>query len=176
MKKHNEGYVLVLVMVIILVLTICATAVLSFSLNNLKTQQRMVERMQDKYAAAGAIEAVKAQLDALEIKDVAGESAEDIIKTKIIEICDNISSEYGIELHPDLDGLAEDETEPDSSYEMTYSLEIAVNCENASATCILSLKTEVQKTQEIENVTTTKYTFSGIETEYTSYKIGGGST
>ena len=62
MKKHNEGYTLVLVLVVILVLAACATAVLSFSVQNLKTQQRMVERMQAKYEAQGEIEQIAAQL------------------------------------------------------------------------------------------------------------------
>lgn len=62
MKKHNEGYTLVLVLVVILVLAACATAVLSFSVQNLKTQQRMVERMQAKYAAQGEIEKIVGQL------------------------------------------------------------------------------------------------------------------
>lgn len=56
MKKHDEGYVLAYVVVIMAVLTTIALSVMSVSLSNLQKQRAEVERMQDKYAAEGAIE------------------------------------------------------------------------------------------------------------------------
>ncbi|MBQ9844422.1 MAG: hypothetical protein IJO31_09745 [Oscillospiraceae bacterium] len=64
MKKHNEGYTLVLVMVVLIVLCLLVSYVLTFSLNNLKTQQTAALRVQDQYAAAGEIEAAVVQLQA----------------------------------------------------------------------------------------------------------------
>ena len=39
MKKHDEGYALVLVLVVMLVLCLVATSVLTIALNNLKKQE-----------------------------------------------------------------------------------------------------------------------------------------
>ena len=64
MKKHNEGYTLVLVMVVLIVLCLLVSYVLTFSLHNLKTQQTAALRVQDQYAAAGEIEAAVVQLQA----------------------------------------------------------------------------------------------------------------
>ena len=65
MKKHNEGYTLVLVMVVLIILCLLVSYVLTFSLNNLKTQQTAALRVQDQYGAAGEIEATLGQLQAL---------------------------------------------------------------------------------------------------------------
>ena len=64
MKKHNEGYTLVLVMVVLIILCLLVSYVLTFSLNNLKTQQTAALRVQDQYGAAGEIEAAVVQLQA----------------------------------------------------------------------------------------------------------------
>ena len=56
MKKHDEGYVLAYVMVILAVLMVIALSVMSVSLTNIQRQRADIERMQDKYAAEGAIE------------------------------------------------------------------------------------------------------------------------
>ena len=65
MKKHDEGYTLVLVMVVLIVLCLLVSYALTFSLHNLKTQQTAALRVQDQYAAAGEIEAALGQLQAL---------------------------------------------------------------------------------------------------------------
>lgn len=62
MKKHDEGYALVLVLVVLAVLSLVVASVLSVSLKNLQSQQSAVERMQDKYAAQGQMEIVEAKL------------------------------------------------------------------------------------------------------------------
>lgn len=65
MKKHNEGYSLVLVLVVLTVLSLVASFILSFSLRNLQSQTASVTRMQDEYKAAGEIEKIVAQLEAI---------------------------------------------------------------------------------------------------------------
>lgn len=65
MKKHNEGYSLVLVLVVLTLMSLVAAFILSFSLRNLQSQTAAVERMEQKYAAAGEIEKVVAQLENL---------------------------------------------------------------------------------------------------------------
>lgn len=62
MKKHDEGYALVLVLVVMIVISLVAASVLTFSLRNLQNQQKSIQRMEDKYAAQGMIEEVVAQL------------------------------------------------------------------------------------------------------------------
>ena len=63
MKKHNDGYVLVLVLVVFLVLSLSAVALLSVSLSSLKHQQASIERMQAKYQAEGMTEEFIAALE-----------------------------------------------------------------------------------------------------------------
>lgn len=62
MRKHDEGYALVLVLVVMVVLSIAATSLMSVGLRNLKGQQAVGERMVDKYAAQGEIEKIIAVL------------------------------------------------------------------------------------------------------------------
>lgn len=62
MRKHNEGYALVLVLVVFVVLALLATAILSASVRNLQDQVESVGYIRDKYQAQGEIEKVLAQL------------------------------------------------------------------------------------------------------------------
>ena len=62
MKKHNEGYALVLVLVVITVLCLVAMAMMAASLKNLQNQQSSIARMEAKYEAQGEIEKVVAKL------------------------------------------------------------------------------------------------------------------
>ena len=56
MKKHDEGYVMLLVVVVILVLSIVSAALMSMTVVNLKNQRNSVNRMQEKYSALGELE------------------------------------------------------------------------------------------------------------------------
>ena len=56
MKKHDEGYVMLLVVVVILVLSIVSAALMSMTVANLKNQRNSVNRMKEKYSAQGALE------------------------------------------------------------------------------------------------------------------------
>ena len=69
MKKHNEGYSLVLVLVVLTVIGLISAFILTFSLNNLKNQQASVERMQARYKVVGEIEKTVATLNALHLKE-----------------------------------------------------------------------------------------------------------
>ena len=63
MKKRNEdGYVLVYVLIVIFVVCSISVALMSYSLNTIRTQENMVQRMQDKYEAMGEIERVVAEI------------------------------------------------------------------------------------------------------------------
>jgi len=58
MKKHDEGYALVLVLVVMVVVCLVAVSIMTASVENLQAQQKSVARMQDKYEAQGKIEQV----------------------------------------------------------------------------------------------------------------------
>ena len=62
MKKHNEGYALVLVLVVLVVLSLLSATVLSASLKDLQAQQKAAQRMADSYKAEGEIEKIIAQM------------------------------------------------------------------------------------------------------------------
>ncbi|MBR2422103.1 MAG: hypothetical protein IKB09_07120 [Oscillospiraceae bacterium] len=70
MKKHDEGYVLPLVLVVMIVMCLIATSLMSFSLQNLKSQQSSIKRMADKYEAEGVVETVIAKIKVSDVNDI----------------------------------------------------------------------------------------------------------
>lgn len=64
MKKHDEGYTLVLVLVVLVVICLVATSVMTSALQNLKRQEASIARMQDKYEAQGKMERIVTELEA----------------------------------------------------------------------------------------------------------------
>ena len=64
MRKHNEGYALVLVLVVLIVLGLLSTVILTGAQRNLEVHRSGVETMQDKYQAMGEIEKIIGALDA----------------------------------------------------------------------------------------------------------------
>ena len=63
MRKHNEGYALVLVLVVLIVVCLVATGLMTYSLSNLENQRRAVALMEEEYEAAGKIERYTAKLE-----------------------------------------------------------------------------------------------------------------
>ena len=66
MRKHNEGYALVLVLVVLIVLALLATVILGSAQRNLDAQKNSIEYMKCKYQAQGEIEKI---VTTLEIQD-----------------------------------------------------------------------------------------------------------
>lgn len=64
MKKHDEGYTLILVLIVLLVMTFTAVSILSVSASNIRKQGESVAAMKNKYKAAGEIEKAVASIDA----------------------------------------------------------------------------------------------------------------
>ena len=64
MRKHNEGYALVLVLVVLIVLGLLSAVILTGAQRNLEVHRSGVETMQDKYQAMGEIEKIIGALDA----------------------------------------------------------------------------------------------------------------
>lgn len=88
MKKHDEGYVLPLVLVVMIVMCLIATSLMSFSLQNLKSQQASIDRMVEKYEAEGAVEIVVAKLEGTSL---GSESLENYI-SKVKELAESAIS------------------------------------------------------------------------------------
>ena len=65
MRKHNEGYALVLVVAILALLCVLGTFIISFAVRNLQGQVSSVTQMQERYTAQGEIEKIVASLEAL---------------------------------------------------------------------------------------------------------------
>ena len=171
MKKHNEGYTLVLVLVVMLVLTTVATAILTFSVSNLKNQQGMVDRMEAKYAAMGALEVIESQLHIIEIEgEKKGESAGDIIKEQINEICNNESS---VDMNITVTYPTWNEsTSGTGNFEENYTFLITVQKNSVSISCEWSLIIMGTRTEQtVSDVTEKTYTFSEITFDYASYDI-----
>ena len=65
MKKHNEGYTLVLVAVMLTAICLLFSVILAASLRNLNFQQTAAQRMSDKYAVRGQVDRIVMQLEAM---------------------------------------------------------------------------------------------------------------
>lgn len=76
MKKHDEGYALILVLVVMIVMCLVAVTLMSFSLDNLQRQQDSVQHTKDQYAAQGEIEKIWVQLKAQADTIVVGANVE----------------------------------------------------------------------------------------------------
>ena len=82
MKKHDEGYVMLLVVVVILVLSIVSASLMSMTVANLKNQRNSVNRMKEKYSAQDELE-----------KEIAilGQKGEDIPLSNVVVPEDEVS-------------------------------------------------------------------------------------
>ena len=68
MRKHNEGYALVLVLVVLIVLGLLSAVILTGAQRNLEVHRSGVETMQNKYQAMGEIEKIIGALEAFDGK------------------------------------------------------------------------------------------------------------
>lgn len=156
MKKNNEGYVLVFVVVVMLVLALVATAVMTFSLHSLKSQQNSIQRTQDQYAAAGEIEKVVAQLENVteleSLSDICGQT----VTYKNLRVSQN-NKELTVELTTAVENC---------SVEITCKLKIeAGKVEENSGMCTLTNVSSVEYiSYEITTVTQEETTTGGGET------------
>lgn len=147
MRKHDEGYALVLVLVVMVVLSIAATSLMSVGLRNLKGQQAVGDRMVDKYAAQGEIEKLIATLTLKDTYDKSGEDKHDKqlsawITNDLIKAWIEASPE-GMEVEAELKNLTIDEdtvpegAEPQGSY--TGAIALTVKHSTAVIECELSI-------------------------------------
>lgn len=63
MRKHNEGYALVLVLVVLVVMCLLSATILASAQRNLTSQMSAVKHMRDKYLAQGKIEQIVGALE-----------------------------------------------------------------------------------------------------------------
>lgn len=63
MRKHDEGYALVLVLVVLIVLGLLSTTILTGAQRNIEVHRSSVETMQNKYQAMGEIEKIIGALE-----------------------------------------------------------------------------------------------------------------
>ena len=148
MKKHNEGYTLVLVLVVLTVLCLLSSALLTMAVKNLQAQKAIQRQLQDKYTAQGEIEKIVGQLNLL----IEGQAA-------------------SAELAKESEGCTITCTGGQVGQKTVLS--VAVQSGSVRIECELNLAEAVFA----EDETGTKYTFTGLTgLEYTSYEIKTAST
>ena len=183
MRKHNEGYALVLVLVVMVVLSIVAVSLMSMGLRNLKAQQAVGERMADKYAAQGEIEKLIAILIQADTYNRANEATSEGDHDK------ELSAWIKEEVIPSwLDGIPEDaeataelknltitedtvsEGEPK---EGTYSGTITLKVKHGTAAikCVLSVSGKYTLKNPEPPSTTYIYEIAPKESTYQEYAI-----
>lgn len=148
MKKHDEGYVMILVLVVMIVMGLVTASILTFSLRNLQNQQLSIERMADKYAAQGKIEEYLA-----------------VVENKLkVENCENeaLKAEVSITARD-----VEDPSDPTRNRSVqAVHTKITANVGSASILCELYITGE-----KIESDEASGYIIINPEITYTSYKI-----
>lgn len=162
MKKHNEGYALVLVLVVITVLSLVAMAMTAASLRNLQNQQKSIERMEAKYAAQGEIEKAIANLNTIISEDGNTASITGFNKNIVKDMhSDLVTSDLSLVT---VDG-----------FEQYFRLELKATANETTVTCAIRITgtiTEHYHTQG--NPTTLYYNISNPRWEYVSYTITEG--
>lgn len=161
MKKHNEGYALVLVLVVITVLCLVAMAMMAASLKNLQNQQSSIARMEAKYEAQGEIEKVIANLNK-KISEINATIEQNASAMSVTDFIDRVT-----------DGLYTDKVPGTMTYKKT---------EGADPYLLLVLETtalevNVKCTIRITGTITKNAHISNPKWEYVSYTIteGGGA-
>ena len=151
MRKHNDGYALVLVLVVMVVLCLVALALMSNSLRNLQSQQKSIERMEDKYAAEGAVEIVVAELNGLDC-----EVTETDLKSSLPEICSKASN-GDIVVSASGCTLAYDPEVDEGNF--TYKFTLSVQSNLVLVTCDLELAGTVDASKKIVSPHTSYVSF-----------------
>lgn len=182
MKKHNEGYALVLVLVVMAVLTIVVTSVLSLSLRNLQAQQKSIQRMEDKYAAQGAIEIVVANLE--KVESVSGTSVTDALQAKIQELCKAVYGEGETgkkDPESNFDGSTSVDNPPSgdtSEKTFSYSFTVTSQFDSVKIVCNLELSGKIKRNTsggDDFSITTPKVTYKSYEISKVE-PVAGGTT
>lgn len=160
MRKHNDGYALVLVLVVMVVLCLVALALMSNSLRNLQSQQKSIERMEDKYAAEGAVEILIAKLGKITTIGVStGSTAEEQAAAAVQGVCPT-----GVQVTA---GTWTEYT--DNAVEtFTYVFDINSSSGTVQVDCTLEWAGTMVETESGEDKT---YTLSNLDVTYLSYEI-----
>lgn len=146
MKKHDEGYALVLVLVVLAVLSLVVASVLSVSLKNLQSQQSSIERMQDKYMAQGEIEKV--------VADIAGNTTLTLSKSYLTILSNVTDAQIGEGVR--CDGKA-------------CYLDLVSEYGTVSITCVIKISGTITENNQGNN--TKLYMISSPEITYESYTV-----
>lgn len=174
MKKHDEGYALLLVVVTLLVLAIMSAALMSMGVRNLKNQKASLEQMVDKYDAQGEMEIKVAKIEAKIAAKPDFTIEADATVNNASSAVEKWITELG--LWSDIDQASLSITE-----EGIFSCEIPLTAKSASEktqiSCVLELTGTVETktiTEEgsTEQKTTYEVKFGGLN--YTSYNISEG--
>lgn len=162
-KKHNEGYALVLVLVVMVVLTTVSLAVMSFSLRNLQSQQASVDRMAAKYAAQGEIEKIVGQLE----WNVGEHPIEQNAATES-DAVKHWFKKNGVVVPDD---TTIDVTSKAFEHSVDLSYDSSADAYTYTVNCTILVTGTIElKEDNLHQIT--GYTISDVKVEYTSYEIG----
>lgn len=160
MKKHNEGYSLVLVLVVLTLMSLVASFILSVSLKNLQSQTAAVNRMEQEYAAAGEIEKIVAELEAF-IHGTDETAQFDTIR----------SADTGYSAQLSVIAESNNQLLITVYFEEKTTITCVVELTNSS----IQLGTDLVKQKEIVSITKSTGEDNPTELKYISYEVGGGT-
>lgn len=105
MRKHEEGYALVLVLVVLTVISLVAVGLMSFSLSNLQNQRNAVDWLQEQYTAEGEIEKYLLKLERAVVElepeeETLGGMGQTILKAEALD-----PGELHVQIHKNEDSI-----------------------------------------------------------------------
>lgn len=174
MKKHNEGYALVLVLVVITVLSLVAMAMTAASLRNLQNQQKSIERMEAKYAVQGEIEKVIAGFEE-KIANASSVQEISIAKSPAVEDFAGVDAEVQFGATEYVDTIDGEKT-TDQDY-LIISFWTTLKDENGSTESLQQASCEIKITGDITKDIHTEVCsvkLSTLKWQYVSYTITEG--
>ena len=162
LRKDTGGYALLYVMVIVFVLCAISMTICTVALRNLQSQEASVKRMEEKYAAQGEIEKIKAQLgtEILPLGLETDGTAEAAKKTFVTNMCSLENSRYST-----VEGKPKQLMFAASS----GSTKIVVVLEVEDV--VIASETKEETNASGEKVNVTYYTLKEVSTSFVSYTI-----
>lgn len=150
MKHRNDGgYSLALVLVVMAVLATIVTVLLTVTIDNMKVQEKQVERMQDQYEAQGKLEKVLANLSQNQVVELQSANAQSAAIAQVIQqFCERsdvvfVADDRRFQV---LDANGEPtltQTLTEQELPFSYDFALKASCEGVTVTYELQLKAHI---------------------------------
>lgn len=145
MKHRNDGgYSLALVLVVMAVLATIVTVLLTVTIDNMKVQEKQIERMQDQYEAQGKLEKVLAELSQNQVVQLSSELGTNF-PAALKKIVKNACSGTDVEMADGENDYTFEFTNEDLTgvlFEEPFKVDFKLSAESGSVTVVYEMTLE----------------------------------